>query len=56
MNSLTLSTNDEEMFIQLIQQSFNTIKDAFVQIEGNLDELLIQRGDTVAREIIQIMK
>ena len=52
MNSLSLSSTDEESFIQLIQQSSNTIKDAFVHIGGKLAELHNQRRDTVLREII----
>ena len=56
MNSLSSSTTDEYRFIQLIQQSSNTIKDAFVHIGGKLAELPNQRRDTVAREMIRIMK
>ena len=56
MNSLYLSTTDEERLIQLIQQSSNTIKDAFVHIGGNLAELPNQIRDTLAIEMIQIMK
>ena len=48
MNSLSSFTTDEERLIQLIQQSSNTIKDAFVHIGGKLDELTNQRRDTVA--------
>ena len=55
-NSLYSSTTDEDRLIQLLQQSPNTIKDAFVHIGGNLAELPNQRRDTVAREIIQILK
>ena len=55
MNSLYLSTTDEEMLVQLIQQSSNTIKDSFVRIGGKLAELPNQKRDTVAREIILIM-
>ena len=56
MNSLSLSATDEERLIQLIQQSSNTIKDAFVHIGGNLAELPNQIRDTLAIEMIQIMK
>ena len=56
MNSLSLSTTDEYRLIQLIQQPSNTIKDAFVHIGGKLAKLPNQRRDTVAREMIQIMK
>ena len=56
MNSLSSSTTDEDKFIQLIKQSPNTIKDAFVNIGGKLAELSNQIRDTVAREMIQIMK
>ena len=56
MNSLSSSTTDEDRFIQLIQQSSNTIKDSFVCIGGKLAELPNQRRDTVAREMIRIMK
>ena len=56
MNILSSSTTDGDRFIQLIQQSPNTIKDTFVHIGGKLAELPNQRRDTVAREIIRIMK
>ena len=56
MNSLSLSTTNEDRFIQIIQQPSNTIKDAFVHIGGELAELPNQRRDTVAREMIRIMK
>ena len=56
MNSLSSSTTDEYRFIQIIQQSSSTIKDAFVHIGGNLAELPNQIRDTVAREMILIMK
>ena len=56
MNSLSSSTTDEERFIHLIQQSSNTIKDSFVHIGGKLSELPNQIRDTVAREMIRIMK
>ena len=56
MSSLYSSTTDEDRLIQLIQQTSNTIKDAFVHIGGKLAELPNQRRDTVAREIIRIMK
>ena len=49
MNSMYLSTTDEDRFIQLIQQSSNTIKDAFVHIGGKLAELPNQIRDTVSR-------
>ena len=55
MNSLSLSTTNEDRLIQLIQQSPNTIKDAFLHIGGNFSGLPNQRGDTVAREMIRIM-
>ena len=56
MNSMSSSTTNEQIIIQLNQQSSNTIKDAFVNIEGKLAELPNQRRDTVAIEVIQIMK
>ena len=56
MNSLSLSNTYEDRFIQIIQQSSNTIKDTFVHIGGKLAELPNQRRDTVAREMIRIMK
>ena len=56
MNSLFLSTINEECLIKLIQQPSKTIKYAFVQIGGKLDELPNQRRDTVSREMIQITK
>ena len=49
MNSMSSSTTDEYRFIQLIQQSYNTIKDAFVHIGGKFSKLNNQRRDTVAR-------
>ena len=56
MNSMSLSTTDEDRFIQFIQQSSNTIKDDFVHIGGKLAELPNQRKGTVSREMIRIMK
>ena len=56
MNSLISSTTNEGMLIQLIQQSSNTIKDDFVYVGGKFDKLPNQRRDTVAREMIGIMK
>ena len=56
MNSLSSSTTDEDRLIQLLRQSPNTIKDAFVHIGGKLAELPNTRRDTVAREMIQIPK
>ena len=56
MNSMYSSTTDEDRLIQLLQQSPNTIKDAFVHIGGKLAELPNQRRDTVAREMIRILK
>ena len=44
------------MFIQLIQQSSNTIKDAFVHIGGKFYKLPNQRRDIVSREMIRILK
>ena len=55
MNSLSLSTINEESFIQLIQKSSNTIRYVFVHIGGELAELCNERRDTVAKEMIQIM-
>ena len=49
INSMYSYTTDEDRFIQLIQQSSNTIKDAFLHIGGKLAELPNQRRDTVAR-------
>ena len=37
VNSLSLYITNEEMLIRLFQQSFNTIKDAFVNIVCKLD-------------------
>ena len=56
MNSLSSSTTYEEMFIRLIQQSSNTTKYSFLQVGGKLSGLPNQRRDTVAREMIRIMK
>ena len=44
MNSLSLSTTDEERFVQIFQQSFNTIKDDSVHIGGNWPNCLIKEG------------
>ena len=43
MNSLSLSTTDKEMFIQIIQQSSRPIKDEFVNIGGKLTDLSTQK-------------
>ena len=43
MNILYLSTTDEYRLIQRIQQTYNTIKDAFVHIGGRLAELPNQK-------------
>ena len=56
MNSLYSYTTDEDRLIQFIQKSFNTIKYAFVNIGVKLAKLPNKRRDTVAREIILIMK
>ena len=56
MNSLSLSNTDEYRFIQIIQQLYNIIKDAFVHIGGKLAELPNQRKGPVSREMIRIMK
>ena len=56
MKSLSLSNTNEERFTQLVQQSSNTTKYYFVHIGGKLSELTNQRRDTVAREMIRIMK
>ena len=49
---MSASTAGEGILIQLIQQSYNTIKDAFERIGGNLAEMPNKRRDTVAREMI----
>ena len=51
MKSLSLSTTDEDRLIQLLRQSPNTIKDAFVHTGGKLSELTNTR-----RDIFQIHK
>ena len=56
MNSVSSSTTDEYRLIQLLRQSPNTIKDAFVHIGGKLAELPNTRRHTVAREMIRILK
>ena len=56
MDSLSLSNTNEESFIQLIQQSSNTINDAFVHIGGKLAELLNKIRDIVSIEMNLIMK
>ena len=56
MNSLSLSITNEDRFIQLLRQSPNTTKDAFVHIGGKLAELPNTRRDTVVREMTRILK
>ena len=56
MNILSTSTTAEENLIQLIQQSSNTTKDDFVHIGEKLAKPPNQIMDTVAREIVRIMK
>ena len=56
MSSLSSSTTDEYRLINLLRQSPNTIKDAFVHLGGKLAELPNNQRDTVAREIIRILK
>ena len=56
MNSLYFATTDEDRLIQLLQQSPNTIMDAFVNLGGKLAELPNQQRETVAREMIRILK
>ena len=56
MNGLSSYTTDEYSLIQLIQQSSNTIKDAFLHIGEKLAKLPNQRRDAVTIEIIRIMK
>ena len=56
MNSLSLSTTDEEMFMKIIKQPSKTIKYDFVKIGRKLAEIPNQRRDTVARDITLIMK
>ena len=48
MNILSSSTTYEKRFIQLIQQSYNTIKYVFVHIGGKLAELSNQIRDKVS--------
>ena len=50
MNSLYLSTTNEDISIQLIKKSSNTTKDAFVHIGVKLAELPNQKRDTVRNE------
>ena len=49
INSLSSYTTDEERFIQIIQQSSNTIKDSFGYVGVKLKKLPNQRRDTVVR-------
>ena len=56
MNSLSSSATDEYRLIKLLRQSPNTIKDAFEHLGGKLAELTNTQRDTVAREIIRILK
>ena len=46
----------KELLIQLVQQSSNTINDASVYIGVKLAKLPNQIRDTVARDMIRIMK
>ena len=43
MNIMSLSTTDEERFIQINKQSSNTIKDSFVHIGGKSTELPLSK-------------
>ena len=52
MNSISYFTTNEERLIQIIQQSSNTIKDAFGHIKGKLAKLPNQRRYIVARYMI----
>ena len=56
INSLSSSTTYEDRPIQLLQQSPNTIKDAFVHLGVKLAELPNQQRETVAREMVRILK
>ena len=56
MNSLNSSATDEYRLIKLLRKSPNTIKDAFVHLGGNFSKLPNTQRDTVAREIIRILK
>ena len=55
MNSLSLSNTDEDRLIQLLQQSPNTIKDAFVHLGGKLAKMPNQQRETVSKEMIRIL-
>ena len=48
MNSLSYSTTKESMFINLVNLSSNTLKNAFAKIGGKLGELTNQIRETVA--------
>ena len=52
MNSLSSSTTEELMFINLINLSSTIIKDAFAHIRGKLGGIPNQRRETVSREMI----
>ena len=56
VKSLFSSNTDEERFIQLIQKSSDTTKNAFVHIGVKLAKLPNQRRDTVAREITRTLR
>ena len=44
------------MFTELVNLSYNTLKDAFEHLGGKIGDLLNQRGETASREIILILK
>ena len=55
INIMSPYNTNKEIFIQIIQQSSNNIKDSSVQIGGKLAELPNQRRDTVSRYMIRIL-
>ena len=55
MNSLSLSPTKELMFINIVNLSSTITKDTFAHIGGKLDELPIQRRETVERYMIRFL-
>ena len=56
MYSLSSSPSNMYMFIELVNLSYNTLKDAFEHHGGICGDLLNQRRETSSRDIIQLLK
>ena len=44
------------MFIELVNLASNTFEEAFAHLRGKFGDILNQRRETVAREIIWLLK